>query len=115
MRVASLLIVIVPAFFSAASLAAVSHDTAPSIRSNGRPLQLAASRHSTSLRARKMEESEDQGLDVDKSWPLPKVSGLRHGKSGSGGYNPNRVRLFWRRYHGGKAEPKPKPRAREGG
>jgi len=100
---------------------------APSVASLGRgvtpspaarrdcPVQVAGGQGSASSRAHKMEESEDKGLDVEKSWPLPRISGLHHGrKSSVGGYNPERVRLFWRHYHGPGPEPKSKPRPREG-
>jgi len=64
--------------------------------------------------SRSRHATDDRDLDLDTGWS-------QHGRSHSGtggksapkGYDPERIKNFWRHYHGARPQPKSKPLERE--
>jgi hypothetical protein len=74
---------------------AVQFDAAASIQlvKSGRPARL----------------KESQDSDVDRDAPRSRVRTFKGAKVPAGGYDPQRIKGFWRSYHGARQRPKQKP------
>jgi len=69
-------------------------------------------RSASTTRLRKLDEGNDRGQDTDNSWS-PTTRQPRGVTSGPGGYNPGRIKAFWRHYHGARPQPKEKPQQKQ--
>lgn len=58
---------------------------------------------------RKLDDSDDSGAGMDKSWAHSTGAARSGVKTAPGGYNSEHIRNFWRHYHGARPEPKSKP------